>query len=142
MKLTKKDKRSILLNASKEFNTEVLKGSRLLNESIKELIVPGGRLRDQRDLAWKLINEIPGISCVKPKGAMYLFCKMDPAVHKIKDDEKMVLDLLLQEKILIVQGTAFNWPDTDHFRIVFLSREDELRDAIARIKHFFSTYSQ
>ncbi|MES0326683.1 MAG: pyridoxal phosphate-dependent aminotransferase [Gammaproteobacteria bacterium] len=111
-------------------------------QSINELIVPGGRLRDQRDLAWKLVNDIPGISCVKPKGAMYLFCKMDPAVHKIKDDEKMVLDLLLQEKILIVQGTAFNWPDTDHFRIVFLSREDELRNAIERLGRFFSTYTQ
>ena len=111
-------------------------------QSINELIVPGGRLRDQRDLAWELINEIPGISCVKPKGAMYLFAKMDPKVHKIKDDEKMVLDLLLQEKILIVQGTAFNWPKPDHFRVVFLSREDELRNAIGRIKRFFSTYTQ
>ena len=111
-------------------------------QSINELIAPGGRLREQRDLAWKLINEIPGISCVKPKGAMYLFAKMDPAVHKIKDDEKMVLDLLLQEKILIVQGTAFNWPEPDHFRIVFLSREDELRNAIERLGRFFSTYSQ
>ena len=111
-------------------------------QSINELIVPGGRLRDQRDLAWKLVNEIPGISCVKPKGAMYLFCKMDPAVHKIRDDEQMVLDLLLQEKILIVQGTAFNWPDPDHFRIVFLSREDELRNAIERLGRFFSTYKQ
>lgn len=111
-------------------------------QSINELIVPGGRLRDQRDLAWKLVNDIPGISCVKPKGAMYLFCKMDPAVHKIKDDEKMVLDLLLQEKILIVQGTAFNWPEPDHFRIVFLSREDELQNAIERLGRFFSTYTQ
>ncbi|MDA3870250.1 MAG: pyridoxal phosphate-dependent aminotransferase [Gammaproteobacteria bacterium] len=111
-------------------------------QSINELIVPGGRLRDQRDMACDLINDIPGISCVKPKGAMYLFARMDPKVHKIKNDEKMVLDLLLQEKILIVQGTAFNWPDTDHFRIVFLSREDELRHAINRIGHFFSHYSQ
>ncbi|MDT8453051.1 MAG: pyridoxal phosphate-dependent aminotransferase [Gammaproteobacteria bacterium] len=111
-------------------------------QSINELIVPGGRLRDQRDIACDLINDIPGISCVKPKGAMYLFARMDPKVHKIQNDEKMVLDLLLQEKILIVQGTAFNWPDTDHFRIVFLSREDELRHAIGRIGHFFSGYSQ
>ena len=111
-------------------------------QSINELIAPGGRLREQRDLAWKLINAIPGISCVKPKGAMYLFAKMDPAVYKIKDDEKMVLDLLLQEKILIVQGTAFNWPEPDHFRIVFLSREDELRNAIERLGRFFSTYTQ
>lgn len=111
-------------------------------QSINELIVPGGRLREQRDLAWKLINEIPGISCVKPKGAMYIFAKMDPAVYKIKDDEKMVLDLLLQEKILIVQGTAFNWPDPDHFRIVFLPRAEELRNAIERLGRFFSSYTQ
>ncbi|MDH5571430.1 MAG: pyridoxal phosphate-dependent aminotransferase [Gammaproteobacteria bacterium] len=111
-------------------------------QSINELIVPGGRLREQRDLAWKLFNEIPGISCVKPKGAMYLFPKMDPSIHKIKNDEKMVLDLLLQEKILIVQGSAFNWPAPDHFRVVFLSREDELRYATGRIEHFFSSYSQ
>jgi alanine-synthesizing transaminase len=111
-------------------------------QSINELIAPGGRLREQRDLAWKLFNDIPGISCVKPKGAMYLFPKMDPAIHKTRSDEKMVLDLLLQEKILMVQGTAFNWPAPDHFRVVFLSREDELRNAIGRIEHFFSSYSQ
>jgi len=111
-------------------------------QSITELVAPGGRLREQRDYAWELITSIPGISCVKPKGAMYLFPKMDPSVYKIKDDEKMVLDLLMQEKILIVQGTAFNWPGTDHFRIVFLSREDELKNAITRIGHFFSEYEQ
>ena len=111
-------------------------------QSITELVAPGGRLREQRDYAWELITSIPGISCVKPRGAMYLFPKMDPSVYKIKDDEKMVLDLLMQEKILIVQGTAFNWPGTDHFRIVFLSREDELKNAITRIGHFFSEYEQ
>jgi alanine-synthesizing transaminase len=73
---------------------------------------------------------------------MYLFARMDPKVYKIRDDEKMVLDLLLQEKILIVQGSAFNWPNTDHFRIVFLPREDELEDAISRIRHFFAEYEQ
>ena len=111
-------------------------------QSINELVVPGGRLREQRDLAWELFNDIPGISCVKPKGAMYLFPKMDKKIHKIKNDEKMVLDLLLQEKILIVQGSAFNWPAPDHFRVVFLSREDELRNASGRIGNFFSSYSQ
>ena len=111
-------------------------------QSINELIVPGGRLYDQRNLAHELITSIPGLSCVKPKGAMYLFVKMDPSVHKIKDDEQMVLDLLVQEKILIVQGSAFNWPTSDHFRIVFLSREDELRDAITRIGHFLGSYEQ
>ncbi len=111
-------------------------------QSINELITPGGRLFEQRNFAHDLITSIPGISCVKPKGAMYLFAKMDPSVHKIKDDEKMVLDLLVQEKILVVQGSAFNWPGTDHFRIVFLSRQDELEDAIQRIGHFLGSYEQ
>ena len=111
-------------------------------QSINDLIAPTGRLYKQRDLAHKLINEIPGVSCVKPRGAMYLFIKLDPAVYPIKDDEKLVLDLLLQEKLLIVQGSAFNWPDTDHYRFVFLSREDELTDAIQRFARFLSTYKQ
>jgi len=105
-------------------------------------VAPGGRLCKQRDLAYELLTDIPGISCVKPKGAMYLFARIDPKVCKISDDEKMVLDLLLQEKILIVQGSAFNWPNTDHFRIVFLPREDELEYAISRIRHFFAEYEQ
>ena len=111
-------------------------------QSINDLVAPGGRLCKQRDLAYELLTDIPGISCVKPKGAMYLFARMDPKLYKISDDEKMVLDLLLQEKILIVQGSAFNWPRTDHFRIVFLPREDELEDAISRIRHFFAEYEQ
>lgn len=111
-------------------------------QSINELIVPGGRLFDQRNLAYDLITSIPGVSCVKPKGAMYLFAKMDPSVHKIKNDEQMVLDLLVQEKILVVQGSAFNWPASDHFRIVFLSRHDELKDAITRIGRFLESYEQ
>lgn len=111
-------------------------------QSIKELIVPGGRLYDQRDIAWKMMNEIPGVSCVKPEGALYLFAKLDPAIHPIKNDEKMALDLLLQQKVLIVQGSGFNMPDTQHFRLVFLPREDELCDAIERIGTFLKTYSQ
>ncbi len=111
-------------------------------QSIYDLVAPGGRLCHQRDLAYDLITDIPGISCVKPKGAMYLFPKIDPKVCKITDDEKMVLDLLIEEKILIVHGSAFNWPDTDHFRIVFLSREDELELAISHIRHFFAEYEQ
>ncbi|MCV6609942.1 MAG: pyridoxal phosphate-dependent aminotransferase [Amphritea sp.] len=111
-------------------------------QSINELIAPGGRLYDQRDLAWQKMNEIPGVSCVKPEGAMYLFAKLDPEVHPIKNDEKMALDLLLQQKVLIVQGSGFNMPDTQHFRLVFLPREDELLDAIERIALFLKTYSQ
>lgn len=111
-------------------------------QSINELIIPGGRLRDQRDTALKAIAEIPGLSCVKPKGALYLFPKLDLNMYKIKDDQQMILDFLLQEKVLLVQGTAFNWPNRDHFRIVFLPREDDLTKAIQRFGNFLSRYSQ
>lgn len=111
-------------------------------QSINELIVPGGRLYQQRDLAYEMLTSIPGISCVKPQGAMYLFPKMDKKRYKIKDDEKMVLDLLTQEKILIVHGSAFNWPDTDHFRVVFLPHVEQLTKAINSIEKFLSTYKQ
>ncbi|WP_286238169.1 pyridoxal phosphate-dependent aminotransferase [Neptuniibacter halophilus] len=111
-------------------------------QSINELIVPGGRLYEQRNLAWEMLNEIPGVSCTKPEGALYLFPKLDPEVYPIKNDEKMALDLLLQQKVLIVQGSGFNMPDTQHFRLVFLPREDELRDAIERIRIFLKTYEQ
>ncbi len=111
-------------------------------QSINELIVPGGRLRDQRDAAMSALADIPGVSCVKPRGALYLFPKLDLDMYKIKDDQQMVLDFLIQEKILLVQGTAFNWPNRDHFRIVFLPREDDLTKAIHRFGDFLSRYSQ
>lgn len=111
-------------------------------QSIKDLVLPTGRLCQQRDIAYDLLTSIPGVSCVKPKGALYLFPKIDQSVYKIKDDQKMIFDLLKQEKILIVQGTAFNWPDTDHFRIVFLPRVEDLKDAIHRIGKFLENYSQ
>jgi len=111
-------------------------------QSINELIMPGGRLRDQRDAAMKALANVPGISCVKPKGALYLFPKLDLDMYKIKDDQQMVLDFLIQEKILLVQGSAFNWPNKDHFRIVFLPREDDLTKAINRFGEFLSRYSQ
>ena len=111
-------------------------------QSINDLVAPGGRLCRQRDLAYDLLTDIPGISCVKPKGALYLFPRMDPKRYPIADDERLVLDLLIKEKILIVQGTAFNWPVKDHFRIVFLPHEDELEYAISRLRHFFTEYEQ
>lgn len=111
-------------------------------QSINELIVPGGRLRDQRDAAMAAINDIPGMSCVQPKGAIYLFPKLDLSRYKIKDDQQLVLDFLIQEKVLLVQGTAFNWPEKDHLRIVFLPREDELTKAIQRLGNFLEHYSQ
>jgi len=111
-------------------------------QSINELIVPGGRLYDQMDSAWRLVNEIPGVTCVRPKAAMYLFPKLDPAMYPVKNDEKLVLDLLQQQKVLVVQGSGFNMPDTQHFRIVFLPRQDELEDAIGRLGEFLRYYRQ
>ena len=111
-------------------------------QSINELIVPGGRLYEQRTLAWEMLNDIPGGSCVKPKGAMYLFPKLDPARYPIHNDEKLALDLLVQQKVLIVQGSGFNLPDTQHFRLVFLPGADLLSDAIERIAAFLRTYEQ
>lgn len=101
-------------------------------QSINDLVLPGGRLKDQRDITWRLLSEIPGVSCVKPKGAIYLFPKLDPKVYKIEDDVALVLRILEQEKILLVQGSAFNITDTQHLRIVFLPTVAELEIAIEK----------
>ncbi|WP_022940842.1 pyridoxal phosphate-dependent aminotransferase [Psychromonas hadalis] len=111
-------------------------------QSINELIVPGGRLYDQTQGAWKLLNDIPGVSCTKPKGALYLFPKLDQKKFNIKDDQRFAMDLLMQEKILIVQGTGFNWHTPDHFRIVCLPHMDELTTAISKIGNFLQDYRQ
>jgi alanine-synthesizing transaminase len=111
-------------------------------QSINELIVPGGRLYEQRELAWQRLNEIDGITCVKPMGALYLFPRIDTRKFNIKDDERFVLDLLRAEKVLVVQGTGFNWPNPDHFRIVFLPHVDELAEAIGRLERFLTQYRQ
>ncbi|SKA55556.1 pyridoxal phosphate-dependent aminotransferase [Enterovibrio nigricans] len=111
-------------------------------QSINELILPGGRLLEQRDKAWELLNQIPGVSCVKPKGALYLFPKIDIKKYSIHDDEKMMLDFLMQEKVLMVHGTGFNWHKPDHFRIVTLPRVDDLETAIGRFERFLTTYRQ
>ncbi len=111
-------------------------------QSINELILPGGRLLEQRNKAWEMLNQIPGISCVKPKGALYLFPKIDTKRYKIVDDEKMMLDFLMQEKVLMVHGSGFNWPKPDHFRIVTLPHVEELELAIGRFERFLSRYSQ
>ena len=111
-------------------------------QSIYELTAPGGRLYEQRNVAWQLLNDIDGISCVKPKGALYLFPKIDTAKFNIHDDEQFVLDLLLQEKVLMVQGSGFNWPRADHFRVVFLPHVEQLKDALGRLKSFLETYRQ
>jgi len=112
------------------------------HQSIFELTKPGGRLYEQRNIAWELLNEIDGISCVKPKGALYLFPKIDTPRFNIKDDEQFVLDLLLAEKVLMVQGTGFNWPKPDHFRVVFLPHVEQLQESIGRVKRFLDDYRQ
>lgn len=111
-------------------------------QSINDLVLPGGRLLAQRDITYDKLNAIPGVSCVKPKGALYAFPRLDPEVFNIQDDQKLVLDLLLQEKILLVQGTAFNWPSPDHVRIVTLPWADQLGDALDRFANFLSRYRQ
>jgi alanine-synthesizing transaminase len=112
------------------------------HQSIDDLVLPGGRLLEQRDLAWAKLNEIHGVSCVKPQGALYVFPRLDPEVHDIVDDEKLVLDLLLEEKILVTQGTGFNWPATDHLRIVTLPWARDLANAIERLGNFLASYRQ
>ncbi|MGQ2996344.1 pyridoxal phosphate-dependent aminotransferase [Variovorax sp.] len=109
-------------------------------QSINELVGEGGRLRRQRDLAYELITAIPGVSCVKPSAALYMFPKLDPKVYPIEDDRQFFLELLKETRVMLVQGTGFNWATPDHFRIVFLPHEDDLREAINRIAKFLEQY--
>ena len=109
-------------------------------QSINDLVAPSGRLCKQRDLAYQLLTAIPGVTCVKPKAALYMFPRMDPKMYPINDDQKFILELLETEKVLVVQGTGFNWPDSDHFRVVFLPNADDLVDAIGRIARFLEYY--
>jgi alanine-synthesizing transaminase len=109
-------------------------------QSINDLVAPAGRLARQRELAYDLITAIPGVSCVKPKAALYLFPRLDPKLYPIDDDQQFVLELLEAEKVLVVQGSGFNWPHPDHFRIVFLPNSDDLTEAIARIARFLDGY--
>jgi alanine-synthesizing transaminase len=112
------------------------------HQSIFDLTAPGGRLYEQRNVAWQMLNEIDGVSCVKPKGALYLFPKIDVAKFNIEDDERFVLDLLLQEKVLVVQGSGFNWQGMDHFRVVFLPHVEQLKEALTRLGTFLKNYRQ
>ena len=109
-------------------------------QSINDLVLPTGRLMRQRDLAWKLLTDIPGVTCFKPQSAMYLFPRLDPKMYPIKDDQQFVLDLLVQERVLLVQGSGFNWPYPDHVRVVFLPNSDDLTEAIGRIANFLEHY--
>ncbi len=108
------------------------------HQSINELVGEGGRLRKQRDLAYELITAIPGVSCVKPQAALYMFPKLDSKVYPVADDQQFFLELLQETRVMLVQGTGFNWPNTDHFRIVFLPHEDDLREAIGRVAQFLA----
>jgi len=109
-------------------------------QSIKDLVAPGGRLCKQRDLAYELMSAIPGVSVVKPKAALYMFPRLDPQMYPIEDDQQFAYELLAEEKVLIVQGTGFNWPTPDHFRLVFLPNADDLTEAIGRIERFLGNY--
>ena len=109
-------------------------------QSINDLVAPAGRLCRQRDLAYQLLSEIPGVSVVKPKAALYMFPKLDPKLYPIADDQQFAYELLAEEKVLIVQGTGFNWVTPDHFRLVFLPNSDDLREAIGRIARFLESY--
>ena len=111
-------------------------------QSIDDLVAPTGRLCRQRDLAYELITAIPGVSCVKPKAALYMFPKLDPKVYPIVNDQEFIAELLREERVLLVQGSGFNWPHPDHFRVVFLPHEDELREAIGRLARFLEAYRQ
>ena len=109
-------------------------------QSINDLVAPNGRLCKQRDLAYKLLTEIPGVTCVKPKAALYLFPRLDPEIYPIENDQQFILELLEAEKVLVVQGSGFNWKSPDHFRVVFLPNADDLTDAIGRIARFLEHY--
>ncbi|WP_269762003.1 pyridoxal phosphate-dependent aminotransferase [Ornithinimicrobium cryptoxanthini] len=111
-------------------------------QSIEELILPGGRLLEQRDTAWSMLNAMDGVSCVKPLGALYVFPRLDPEVHQIHDDVRLCLDLLEQERILVVHGTGFNWPTPDHLRIVILPQQRDLTEALERMGNFLAAYHQ
>ena len=109
-------------------------------QSIDDLVAEGGRMRRQRDLAHELITAIPGVTCVKPKATLYMFPRLDPKIYPIADDQDFIAELLDEERVLLVQGTGFNWPTPDHFRLVFLPHEDDLREAIGRIARFLEGY--
>jgi alanine-synthesizing transaminase len=109
-------------------------------QSIEDLVAPHGRLCKQRDLAWELLTQLPGVTCVKPQAALYCFPRLDPKLYPIDNDQEFILELLEEEKVLLVQGSGFNWPHPDHFRVVFLPNVDDLAEAIGRIARFLETY--
>ena len=111
-------------------------------QSSDELLLPGGRIYEQREFIYHALNRIPGISAVKPKAAFYIFPKIDTAMYNIHNDEQFVLDFLRKEKVLLVHGGGFNWPEPDHFRVVYLPRVGELEEAMEKLEHFLKHYRQ
>jgi aminotransferase, class I/II len=111
-------------------------------QSINEFILPGGRLLEQRNKAWEMVTRIPGITCAKPMGALYMFPKIDTEMYGIKDDMKFIYDLLVQEKVLLVHGTGFNWTRPDHFRIVTLPHVYQIEEAMEKLERFLKNYRQ
>ncbi|BCN40214.1 aminotransferase [Alicycliphilus denitrificans] len=111
-------------------------------QSINDLVREGGRLRRQRDLAYELITAIPGVTCVKPQAALYMFPRLDPAMYPIADDRQFFMEVLRATRVMLVQGSGFNYPDNQHFRIVFLPHEDDLREAVSRLAGFLAAYRQ
>ncbi len=110
------------------------------HQSIEDLVAPSGRLARQRDIAWEMLTAIPGVSCVRPQAALYLFPKLDQKMYPIQNDQQFILEMLLEEKVLLVQGSGFNWHKPDHFRVVFLPHEEDLKEAITRIARFLDSY--
>ncbi|MBS1199017.1 MAG: alaT, partial [Proteobacteria bacterium] len=109
-------------------------------QSINDLVAPGGRMARQRDLAHQLVTAIPGVTCVKPKATLYMFPHLDPKIYPIADDQEFMLELLQEERLLLTHGTGFNWPNPDHFRLVFLPHEEDLTEAISRLARFLEAY--
>ena len=110
------------------------------SQSIDDLVAPTGRLARQRDLAWRMLNDMPGVSCVKPQGALYMFPKLDRKMYPVEDDQQLILELLNEQRVLLVQGSGFNWHEPDHFRVVFLPNTDDLEEAMGRIGRFLDGY--
>lgn len=110
------------------------------HQSIDDLVAPQGRLSKQRDLAWEMLSALPGVSCVRPQAALYCFPRLDPKMYPISNDQQFILELLEAERVLLVQGSGFNWPSPDHFRVVFLPNVDDLAEAIGRIARFLELY--
>ena len=130
------DARAVIANPAIDIVIELIGGY----QSIKDLVAPTGRLCRQRDLAYNLLTQIPGVSVVKPKAALYMFPRLDPKMYPIADDQQFAYELLAEQKVLIVQGTGFNWATPDHFRLVFLPSSDDLTEAVGRIDRFLSHY--